>query len=580
MEQHTKPIQSKVSLDSHTSKRKVNQPKLSWVLCGCVGVVFGLFTGNWASAAEESSQIQGKVLSTVQEFAQAVAKGDTIAAGQRDFICLFKMQQEKKIVDGQFPAQFDPVYDWCAQRRSQAHERAIQQSDRALDAVWPGKGKLVDFSDFQRFFISETGNRELAPSFFVMPQIAALQPTAPFSLEGIKAAPLPHASFRYHDSDPVLATPTTLLTTTVSYPNPNTSPVSNAKGTKDWVVPYKKPQGVIKSVKVNWVVLSDLKKLGFPTDTAVLDIPLDGPHGTNIPFVLEAGGYVPKSTVWWGPGEAPEALQEAVDRANNTSDYREALMLLNRVLLVNPKHQGALEAFSNKLYQGLLAYGERIHGVQIANAQFSRQFNELYWTVQSQSDRFDISLDMEMGGKSEPMPADYLYRMIPVMEALSSLQPGDFENRLRLGIAYRWTNDQMPAISTPQILLTEVPSEQKDLRARILLELAWSRISKVGWNRVFDDPDLTKGYQEAEQALQLSDDPMVKFSAAYAKAFSYVFRVPLDNKAVLDHLTKARRWFDQLPDANPDAWAFLLQNDTMKGFVDTDPSFKALLASR
>ena len=420
----------------------------------------------------------------------------------------------------------------------------------------------------------------MAPSYFVMPQIAALQPTSPFTIEGVKAAPLPHASFRYHDYDPVLATPTTLLTTIVHYPNPNTSPISNAKGTKDWVVPYKKPQGVIKSVKVNWVVLSDLKKLGFPTDHAVLDMPLDGPHGTNIPFVLEAGGYVPKSTIWWGPGEAEEALQEAVDRATKNSDFRESLMVLNRVLLVNPKHQGALEAFSNKLYEGLLAYGERIHGVHIAQDQFSRQFNELYWTIQSQSDRFDLSLDMEMGGKSEPMPADYLYRMIPVMEALSSLQPGDFENRLRLGIAYRWTNDQMPAISTPQILLTEVPSEQKDLRARILLELAWSRISKVGWNRVFDDPDLTKGYEEAEKALQLSEDPMVKFSAAYAKAFSVVFRVPLDNKAVLDHLTEARRWFDQLPDANPKAWAFLLQNDTMKGFVDTDPSFKALLAAK
>ena len=169
--------------------------------------------------------------------------------------------------------------------------------------------------------------------------------------------------------------------------------------------------------------------------------------------------------------------------------------------------------------------------------------------------------------------------MIPVMEALASLQPGDFENRLRLGIAYRWTNDQMAAISTPQVLLAEVPSEQKDLRARILLELAWSRISKVGWNRLFDDPDLMMGYQEAEKALQLTDDPMVKFSAAYAKAFSFVFRVPLDNKAVLDNLTEARGWFDQLPGASPEAWAFLLQNDTLKGFVDTDPSFKSLLAA-
>ena len=34
---------------------------------------------------------------------------------------------------------------------------------------------------------------------------------------------------------------------------------------------------------------------------------------------------------------------------------------------------------------------------------------------------------MVSGGKAEPTPADYLYRMIPVMEALASLEPGDFQ---------------------------------------------------------------------------------------------------------------------------------------------------------
>ena len=78
-----------------------------------------------------------------------------------------------------------------------------------------------------------------------------------------------------------------------------------------------------------------------------------------------------------------------------------------------------------------------------------------------------MSLGMEIGGKPEPMPADYLYRMIPVMEALASLEPGDFNNRIRLSSTFRWTNDQMAALSSPQELLTEVPAEQEELRARI-----------------------------------------------------------------------------------------------------------------
>ena len=552
---------------------------LTWVLIGTLGMLLGGVLETAAMAADPPRVDQQALLTTVQEYAQALAQGDSFQAGQRDFVCLFQMKLKKSAPDGQFADPSDPIYEWCAQRRIEAHDRAIANRDLALDAVWPGKGQLVDFADFQRFYISETGGRELAPSFFVMRQIAVMEPTTPFTLELVKTAPLPHASFQLDDYDPVQATPTSMVTVRVTYPNPNTAPVSNASGTKDWVVPYKKHRGVVKSVEVNWVVLSDLKTLGFPTDQAVLDIPLEGEFGTTIPFVIEAGGYVPKSTEWWGPGDASEALQAAVERARNSSDSYEGIMLLNRVLLIEPKHQEALEALAHQLYKGLLAYSEKIHGVHLGQDPLARRFNELYWTVQSQTDRLDISLEMDMGGKAEPTPADYLYRMVPVMEALSSLQPGDFENRLRLGNAYRWTNDQLASINTPQILLTEVPPEQSDLRAKVLLELAWSRIGKVAWNREFDDPDLSRGYEEAEKALNLSQDPLDKFTASYAMAYSLAFHVTRDNKAMLDLLKKARNWFEQLPGATPEAWAYLLQNDTLKGFVETDPSFQSLLAA-
>ena len=412
-----------------------------------VAAIFFVSLGNPAmSAAADGSAL----FATVQEYAKAVSHGDSIAAGKRDFVCLFKMMQENKLTDGNFPADLDPVYDWCSQRREEAHKRAIQQRDRALDAVWPGKGQLVDFADFQRFFIAETGSRQLAPSFFVMRQITVLQQEAPFSMEKLSMGPIPHASFKLHGNDNVVAAPTTLVTVRVSYPNPMTAPVSNAAGSKDWAVPYKKPQGIVKAVTVKWVVLSDLKQFGFPVDHAVLDIPLEGPHGTTIPFVIEAGGFAQHSTEWWGPGDAPEALKAGIDRARTTTDVQESLMLLNRIILIEPRNQDALQVFAERLYDGLLRYGQRIHGVPLDQAPLAQRFNELYWTVQSQTDRMDLTLPMEMGGKAEPQAADYLYRMIPVMEVLSSLQPGDFENRRRLGIAYRWINDQMAAISSPQ----------------------------------------------------------------------------------------------------------------------------------
>src|SRR5437773_8152476 len=67
----------------------------------------------------------------------------------------------------------------------------------------------------------------------------------------------------------------------------------------------------LKAVTVKWVVLSGLRKLGFPGDTAVLNMPVAGPGGESVPFVTEKGGYIPNSGAWWKPTDAPEVLSAA-----------------------------------------------------------------------------------------------------------------------------------------------------------------------------------------------------------------------------------------------------------------------------
>jgi hypothetical protein len=559
---------------SPVRKRRSTPRWVAMLLCSWLLLAFA-----HAWAADPAPVSQEELLTTIREYADAVGKGDRVAAGQRDFVCLYTMAQQQLFSNGNFPDSLSPIYEWCDQRRQEAHQRVIHQEDRALDNVWPGPGKLVDFSDFQRFFIAETHNQQLAPSFFVMQAIAVHESTNPFTIEAVESGTLPHASFPSPDDTTVLAAPTAFLTIKVSYPNALTAPVANAPGAQDWAVPYKKAQRVVQSVHVKWVVLSDLKRLGFPTDRAVLDLILDGPRGTIIPFVVDPGGYVPRSTEWFSLQDSQEAIQAGIQQAQAASTRLEAVMRLNRVLMIAPTHIPTLEVFSDQLYKGFLNFGSRLHGVQLGDERLAQRFNELYWTVQSQTDRFDMSLGMEIGGKSEPTPADYLYRMIPVMEALASLEPGDFNNRIRLSSTYRWTNDQMAALSSPQELLAEVPTEQEELRARVFLELAWARIGKVAWNRHFDDPDIRKGYETAKKAFDLTKDPLNKFTAAYAMAYSLAFHVPRDNQAMLDLLKQARDWFERIPGSSPQSWAYMLNNDTLKGLVDTDPAFKSLLAA-
>ena len=531
----------------------------------------------WAS--ESPAANQEELLATITEYAQAVSKDDRVAAGQRDFVCLLKMAQQQLLADGNFPDALSPIYEWCSKRRTDAHKRVLNQLDQGLDNIWPGPGKLVDFQDFQRFYIAETSSKQLAPSFFVMHDIARHEPNHPFTIEALESGTLPHASFPSPDESTVHAAPTTFVITKVSYPNPLTAPISNGPGAADWVVPYKKVQRVIQSVKVKWVVLSDLKRLGFPFDQAVLDLPLEGPHGTTIPFVVDAGGFVPQSAQWFGPDDQTQVALAGIQQAQAASTSLDTLMQLNRILMIAPNNKQVLSVFANQLYQGLLKYGGRLNGIHIGDARLAQRFNELYWTVQSQTDRFDLTLGMVIGGKAEPTPADYLYRMIPVMEALSSLEPGDFQNRLHLASTYRWTNDQMAALSAPQELLAEVPPEQEEVRTQVLLELAWARIGKVAWNRHFDDPDIRKGYDAAKQAFDLTKDPLNKFTAAYAMAYSLAFHVPRDNQAMLDLLQQAKEWYEKIPGASAQSWAYMLENDTLKGLVETDPAFKSLLAA-
>ncbi|MGH7252490.1 MAG: hypothetical protein ACREIE_01700, partial [Nitrospiraceae bacterium] len=340
-------------------------------------------------------------------------------------------------------------------------------------------------------------------------------------------------------------------------------------------------RAALKAVTVKCVVLSGLRKLGFPGDAAVVNLPVTAATDKHpaAPFVTETGGYVKDSAAWWAPSDAPGVLIAAVGRAAQFPDLRERMAMFNRVLIVDPVQPEALTALTRDLYQAILNDGAAAHKMRVSDEALAVRFNEFYWNTYSQTTRMEISLGMEVGGLSKPTAADFLYRMIPAMEKLAKERPEDLENRFRLGNAYRWNNDQLAAIATHQALLRQFPPERAALRARALIELAWSKTAKVAWNRIFDDPVIVEAYQEAEEAFKLTERPIDKFAAAYTMAYSLAFAPKRDNHAMLDHLIEARRWYLQLSGATQESWQYLLSNDTLKGLIEADPSFQPLLAA-
>ena len=525
-----------------------------------------------ALAAQPSLPKSAAALSVARKYAEALASGDRVAAAQLDFACQYRMVSASARRLTAFPPPSASVYAECWEPLAKAHETAIERREQGMDGLWPGAGNLV--------FLKE--DLSLYPaSVFVMDLLGLSPPAGGLRIEPESSLPLPAGSFRIRDDAPPMAAPATLVRLRVTYKDPLTSPATYAPGAYRWTNTVKRPRAALKAVTVKWVVLSGLKKLGFPGDAAVVNLPVTASTDTHpsVPFVTETGGYVAQSGAWWTPADAPGVLIAAVGRASRFPDLRERLAMLNRVLIVDPAQPEALTALTRDLYQAILNDGAAAHNMRVSDQALAVRFNELYWNTYSQTTRMEISLGMEVGGLSKPTPADFLYRMIPAMEKLAQVRPEDLENRLRLGNAYRWNNDQLAAIATHQALLQQFPPERAALRARALIELAWSKIAKVAWNRIFDDPVIVEAYQEAEEAFKLTDRPIDKFAAAFTMAYGLAFAPKRDNHAMLDHLIEARGWYLQLAGASQESWRYLLSNDTLKGLIETDPSFKPLLAA-
>jgi hypothetical protein len=169
---------------------------------------------------------------------------------------------------------------------------------------------------------------------------------------------------------------------------------------------------------------------------------------------------------------------------------------------------------------------------------------------------------------------------LPALQTLAKLHPERLDNRFRLGMAYRWNNDQVPMIDTFEALVKDIPAERKTPRAEALLQLAWSRINKVAWNRILHDPDSVRAYEDALASATLAELPIDKFLAHYTMAYSMIFMPDYGEKSqMLRHLTEAKRWFDEIPGKDEAVWRYFLESEGLKAVLTGDPMFQPILAS-
>jgi hypothetical protein len=549
-------------------------------LAGIVSIVtaMALIEASSASAAttaKKSKQAVTSAEATVQRYAEAMGKGDKVGVGKLDFACQYPLVTAAPRGIKSYPADSDPVYDSCWQRLREAHASTLVRTDVGMEVLWPSDGDLV--------FFSEDLNRYPA-SAFVTDSLGLTPPGTGFHSHIVGSASLPSASFRLRPNGPIVAVPTTLVKLSISYQDPLTAPLTYAAGSVKWTSTVKRTRRALKEITTQWVVLSGLKKHGFAGDMAILNLPVTSGaiSGSGmqekIPFVTETSRALPDSLVWWGPTDVPGLLTAGAARAATFPDLRDRVAMLNRVLIIDPNQSEALMVLSRHLYAHVLREAIPFHKLTVKDPALALVVNEHFWNIYAQSTRMDLSLGMEMGGFDKPTTADHLYRMLSAMRTLAMVRPEQLDNRFRLGVALRWNNDQEAAIETHRSLVNAIPAEQRSGRAEALLQLAWSRINKVAWNRIFDDSDIRAAYRDADEALAFADQPLDKFMAEYTKAYSLLFTPDRDNRALLERLTEAKRWFAEIPGQAPDIWQFFIGAESLKAVLDADSIFQPMLA--
>lgn len=543
----------------------------------------------WAGMGEPVLASAGKKQSTAAtpkntpaaqaalRYAEAIAHGDRVTAGQLDFACQYRFITASTTKVKQFAPAGDASYEACWQTLNEAHAPMLKRTDTAMDVIWPSTGPLVFFGD----------DLPRAPaSTFVMDVLGTSPPGTGLQVKVLNNRTIPTGSFRLSSKGKVLSAPTTLVQLSVEYHDPLTSPVTYAAGNVKWTNPIKRPRQSLKSVTTQWVVFTGLKQHGFPGDAAVVNLPVaslpeaPGMVADKIPFATETSRALPESLKWWGPDDQPGTLTAAAARAASFPDLRDRVALLNRVLLIDPKQPDALTVLTRHLYSVLLHEGRNGHQLNVKNPSLGIVVDEFYWNIYAQGARMDLSNSMEMGGLSQPTPADFLYRLIPALQTLVSIRPDQLDNRFRLGVAYRWNNDQIPMVETFEALVKDIPDNRKTPKAEALLQLAWSRINKVSWNRILHDPETPQAYADAEASLALAELPLDKFLAEYTMAYSMIFLPNYGDKPkMLQHLTEAKRWFDEVPGNTEEVWRYFLKTELLHAVLDADPMFKPILAT-
>lgn len=518
-----------------------------------IGASF-LLCPSWSTAASSRTKPNEDASRFVLHYVEALSRSQIDSWASADLGCLNRVRTD--------PERRSPKLAQEAARRcwdDTLHGHILMVTQQAESGVFNATGRGIGLGLLADRHRATENWKDYPPAVFVSPPII-LSNHAPFPQTSVtRTGPVQSFALSTIKDGSLASVSGQAVDIRIIYPDPLTAPLALRPEEIWWVNGSQRQFGPVREVTARFIVVTGLRRFGFHTDRAVMNEvlpntpliatthyglrPDNGRKFDHVnptqPFVK--GELVPGSTQWWKRAEAEPIIQRALGQASHLSRTERA-ELLTRLLLIDPNHSDAHRLRGEDAYHAFLKQGVAKGGLAANDGDALQRIAELYWTIQAQTWRQELT---EVAEGYEPA-ADALYRSLASYEALGQLSQATFEQRQRLGMLTRWNNDPTGALGIHEALLHDTAPDTSEY-GKALTEVAWDRIQFVSWNRRYDHPWLQQAQAEAEQAATLLHQPHDKLHAHYALVAVESLSVPRDLGRFQQRMRQIKQDLDQIP---------------------------------
>jgi hypothetical protein len=507
----------------------------------------GSATSSRPTSGHESSRL-------ALQYAQALAHARIDAWAAADLGCL---SHARAAAGGKSPKLTAELARRCWHETVNGHTTMV--AEQAESGVFNATGRGVSLGLLHDRHRATENWKDYPPAIFMSPPIV-LKDQAPIpQMTAVRTSPEQRFALSNIKEGSLVSVPGHAVDIKIVYPDPLTAPLALRPEEIWWGNGSQRHFGPVHEVVARFIVVTGLRKLGFPTDRAVMNEVLPGApliatthyglrpdngrrfdHADSTQALLR-GGLVAGSAHWWNRVDAEPFMQAALDRATHLT-VAERAGLLTRLLLIDPDDVDTHRLRGDDGYQAVLQQGVAKGGLAAQDEPAVQRITELYWTIQAQTWRQEVTAVSE---GYEPA-ADALYRALASYESVVQQNRATPEQRRRLGILTRWNNDPTGALGIHEALRRDLAQGTTEY-ATILTEIAWDRIQFVSWNRRYDHPWLQQAQAEAEQAVELLTQPYDKLYAHYALVAVESLSVPRNLDQFQQRMMQVRQDLDQIP---------------------------------